>query len=266
MTRRISEREWQELSTYLDDQLSRKEKNRVDEKLRASLELQAALDDLKRLRALLRSQPRLRAPRNFTLSPETAGIKPSRRATARRFPVFGLVSALASVLLVLVIAGELLLSGPQMAALPVSLESQPEAIVVEESLEEMPVESEALPLAQEAGESSSKVLEFQATTEAGVRSYPPPDSSEEGGMAAEAAETSPMTYPSPAPTYAESLDAEAVSMASEKPSPGEQEVDEGQLPASLAFWNGWRVAQAVLLVVVLVSALLAFSLRQGVNK
>lgn len=107
MTKNISMREWEALSAYLDEQLSAKERARLETRLNQAPELRSALEDLRRTRAVLRSQPRVRAPRNFTLTPDMVGLKsrPVRRAPA--YPFFRFASALAGVLFLMVLVGDL---------------------------------------------------------------------------------------------------------------------------------------------------------------
>jgi hypothetical protein len=102
----ISNRDIELLSAYLDHELSPKEQARVEERLQTNPHFRSILGELHQNRAALRSLPRLRAPRNFTLSPEIAGIKPKKHV----YPVFGLVSALSSLLLILVLAGDFLVN------------------------------------------------------------------------------------------------------------------------------------------------------------
>jgi hypothetical protein len=107
MTKNISMREWEALSAYLDGQLPAKERLRLETRLNQAPELRSALEDLRRTRAVLRSQPKVRAPRNFTLTPDMVGLKarPVRRAPA--YPFFRLASALAAFLFLLVLVGDL---------------------------------------------------------------------------------------------------------------------------------------------------------------
>jgi hypothetical protein len=107
MTKNISMREWEALSAYLDEQLPAKERTRLETQLNQAPELRSALEELRRTRSVLRSQPKVRAPRNFTLTPEMAGLKarPARRAPG--YPFFRLASALAGFLFLLVLVGDL---------------------------------------------------------------------------------------------------------------------------------------------------------------
>ncbi|MFZ6026760.1 MAG: hypothetical protein ACOYYS_03505 [Chloroflexota bacterium] len=95
----LSPHDLEQLSAYLDRELSPQDTARLETRLWKDADLRDALDELDRTRAMLRSLPRLRAPRNFTLSAEYA-----RRKTAPRlYPLFGFASALAVVLLIAVL-------------------------------------------------------------------------------------------------------------------------------------------------------------------
>ena len=104
----VSPGDWKELCAYIDQQLNPKAQRRLEMRLQVEPQLRYALNDLVRTKALLRSQPRLFAPRNFTLTPSMAGI--SRANTA--YPVVRLAAVLASLMLVMVMAGDLLTNGP----------------------------------------------------------------------------------------------------------------------------------------------------------
>jgi len=103
MKPQISSRNLKSLSLFLDGQLSPAERQRLERRLQGEQALRQALDEMQQTRMLLRSTPRRRAPHNFTLSPQMIG-KRERRFV---FPVMGFVSALASILFVLVLAGDL---------------------------------------------------------------------------------------------------------------------------------------------------------------
>lgn len=115
MTKTITEREWEALSAYLDKELPVKEVSWLETRLRTQPELKEALEDLRKTRALLRSQPKLRAPRNFTLTPEMVGQRarrPDVRSWWNAFTALRLTSALATVMLVLVLLGDLFSGAP----------------------------------------------------------------------------------------------------------------------------------------------------------
>ena len=83
------------LSAYLDGQLSKADSARLESRLKTDPELRTVYEGLRQSQVVLRKLPARRAPRNFTLTPKMAGIKPP---LPRAFPVFRLASALAAVL------------------------------------------------------------------------------------------------------------------------------------------------------------------------
>jgi hypothetical protein len=108
MTPNISNREWEALSAYLDGQLNSRESSRLEIRIKDNLDLQVALEELRITRDLLRSQPELSAPRNFTLNQEMVGLITKKRSPFKAFPVLSFVSALATVFFVIVLVGDLL--------------------------------------------------------------------------------------------------------------------------------------------------------------
>lgn len=108
MTNRIKTSDWEALSAYLDNQISAKDRSRLETRLSEEAELAGALEELRRTRVILRSQPRLRAPRNFTLTPAMAGVRrQGLRISASPFATLRLASALATIFLIVVTVGDL---------------------------------------------------------------------------------------------------------------------------------------------------------------
>ena len=89
------------LSSYLDGRLKPSDVARLEARLSSDLNLQAALEDLRRTRAVLRRLPQRRAPRDFRLTPKMAGVRPPE---PRAYPVFRLATALAAFLFVASVA------------------------------------------------------------------------------------------------------------------------------------------------------------------
>jgi anti-sigma factor RsiW len=110
----MNPRDLELLSVYLDGQLNPSDSARLESRLASDEGLRTALDDLRSTRSLLRQLPSRRAPRNFTLTPQMAGIKPP---TPRVVPVFRFATALATFLFVIsfVINGLISLSAPSYA-------------------------------------------------------------------------------------------------------------------------------------------------------
>jgi hypothetical protein len=100
----LSPKDWQQISEYLDDQLTPKEKNRLEERIRIRPELRDGLEELRHTRLVLRSVPKRRAPHNFTLTPEM--VRP--RSLSHLFPVLSFSSALATIFIVVTLVFRLL--------------------------------------------------------------------------------------------------------------------------------------------------------------
>jgi hypothetical protein len=100
MTNRISNRDYEALSAYLDGELAPKERSRLESRMLAQPELRTALQELRQTRQVLRAQARIRPRRSFALTPEMVGGYRPRKIGLQLFPVFGLATALASLALV----------------------------------------------------------------------------------------------------------------------------------------------------------------------
>ena len=87
-----SSRDLEQLSAYLDGQLSRSDLSRLEARIHADPEFAGALEELRQTRTLLQRAPQRRAPRNFTLTPRMAGIRPP---VPRLVPVLSWASAVA---------------------------------------------------------------------------------------------------------------------------------------------------------------------------
>ena len=131
MTKELDPRDWEATSAYIDDELSPQDRARFEARLNAEPELRSLLEDLKRTRTLVRSLEPVRAPRNFSLTPEMAGVETRRFWPAAAFQY---ASAFAAVLFVLVIAGDFL-----GVLIPRQLTLEPSQAAFEQ------VEAEALP-------------------------------------------------------------------------------------------------------------------------
>ena len=153
----ISSKDLEKLSAYIDGQLQSSEREQLQKRLRHDKALQESLTNLQQTRAVIRSLPKRKAPRNFTL---TANMVSVERTPFFR-PAFGLVSALAVLFLFFVLISDYLFIPEYIGMFPVSkapseineiaamekvAESEPlifpseiPAAAVEESLE-MPVE------------------------------------------------------------------------------------------------------------------------------
>jgi hypothetical protein len=115
MKMQLTPQDQQLLSAYLDGQLSKRERAQLETRLSTQPGLNNELESLRRTRALLRLTPQRRAPRNYTLKPETVAEK---HRGFQWVPTLRFSSALASILAMASIAFNLLpLAGGAMAPL-----------------------------------------------------------------------------------------------------------------------------------------------------
>src|SRR5512139_2036512 len=103
MRAQISNRDYEQISAYIDGQLAPGDQRKLEERLRARPELQEVLNELRQTRALLRMAPRRRAPRNFTLTPAMVGETGPKKKPALfggLFPTLSFASVIAAFALV----------------------------------------------------------------------------------------------------------------------------------------------------------------------
>jgi anti-sigma factor RsiW len=81
---KISNRDWGQLSAFLDGELSRRDKIQLEKRMKVNPDLQAALEELKITKQILSKTPRILVPRNFMLTPAQIGIK-TRQPVYRRY-------------------------------------------------------------------------------------------------------------------------------------------------------------------------------------
>ena len=113
MKDQLSTRDYELISAYMDNQLSKKDRALFEARLNAEPELRKELHEITTTRILVHSLPKLRAPRNYYIKAAPVQV----RHTLRLAPAFGIISAVASVLLALVIFGSTFLKGGQPVAM-----------------------------------------------------------------------------------------------------------------------------------------------------
>ena len=166
MKKTISPRDLELLSEYLDGRLDARKRANLEGRLKSNTELAETLHDLSQTRNLLRSMPKLKAPRSFKLTPEMVG----RRTAPRIYPAFQFASVLASLLLVLVLAGDFLGLGARSsapAAAPVISAEQPGVGQTAEAFSANSQQSQsATPASPQAGVPPSSALGSGSTEKA----------------------------------------------------------------------------------------------------
>ena len=104
----ISNKDWINLSAYIDGALSEQERACLDERLGESKDLQQELANLQRLKAAVRALPAKKAPRDFMLNPAMVKV---RKQQTKLFASLRLASVAATILFLVAFAGEALLKG-----------------------------------------------------------------------------------------------------------------------------------------------------------
>jgi len=270
----ISNRDWELLSAYIDGQLSRGKRERLEARMRTNPELKAALEDLSQTRAMLRSLPRLKAPRSFRLTPEMAGQSQPKRL----YPVFQFASALSSILLVMVLLSDYLGFGfTSLFGQPASQAPEaPEAaeVLVEGTSEslalEMPVEEPAE--ARTAGSAGGEEFEITVQVEKAVEPEAPapgPTVEAEAYLAAPAAQEEEATNIAAevveAPTdafVAKDLPAEEPASELPAPEPDAEQVTPVDDQSTSEKLSGMRILQISLAVIAFSTAMVAIYLRR----
>jgi hypothetical protein len=135
---KLRRRDLEQLSAYLDGELSENDARRVEARIKTDSTFSFALRELQNTRKLVSELPTVRPPRNFTLTPEMAG----QRRGVNLFPVFRFATVIATAAFaVLLGADALLLRSPgavPFAAQPARMMAENEldaAVVVEEQAE-----------------------------------------------------------------------------------------------------------------------------------
>ena len=100
------------LSAYLDHTLRETEKKHLETRLAQEPELRERLENLRRTKQMIGFLPRLKAPRNFTLTPEMVTVRKPRQPL---FVTLRFATAVATFLLVALFGFERITSLPMMA-------------------------------------------------------------------------------------------------------------------------------------------------------
>lgn len=112
MNDRMTDRDYELISAYIDSRLSPSENDRVKARVKSDPQFKQILDELTYTRRLLQALPQKRAPRNFTIASEKLSVP--RRALWLQ-PALSFVSIASAVLLV-VFSSSYLLGGARTSA------------------------------------------------------------------------------------------------------------------------------------------------------
>jgi hypothetical protein len=239
-------REIEQLSSYLDGQLSQSESARLEARISSDPELASAFNDLRAARGILRKLPSRKAPRNFTLTRQMVGLKPP---LPRSYSFFRFSTAFATVLLVLTFAANSILPNIHFGAgAPLSASAPQGAYGLgggggggDGGVGGGPAATEAPAVAAE----SSIVTEAPAATEAPLAEAP--------SLKVTAPPTEEFSADTAAP---EAPTAEAAGTPSE---PQDRSRAQNETPVSV----GWQIA---LLVLGLVSGIVMLAMRRSAKQ
>ncbi len=121
------------LSAYLDGVLPREDRTILEARLRHELALVARLEGLRQTKKALAGLPKVDLPRNFIVTPAIvappSSVAPPRRR--RTWPVFGWATAVATLLLLLVFAGDILFVAPSRPTQPADIVAEVPALMVQ---------------------------------------------------------------------------------------------------------------------------------------
>lgn len=108
LEQRRRERDDELLSAYIDGQLLGRARSEFEARLAREPELRARLEATRRVLGMVRSLPTVPAPRNFILDPARYGARARSRPAARFYPTLRLATVLATLVLLVVFAGDLI--------------------------------------------------------------------------------------------------------------------------------------------------------------
>ena len=138
---KISNKDLAQISAYLDGELSQRDSNKLEARMEGNPEFQAALEDLKTVKAVLSHTPRLSVPRNFTLKPRLVE-SPRRHSPMRGYHLAAAALSFLFIGVVVLDVGSGVLKGGLSAARA----PKADEVMLEAAVEEM---GEAAPLAKE---------------------------------------------------------------------------------------------------------------------
>jgi hypothetical protein len=113
-----TERDWLLLSAWLDGELGEAERNNLERRLAEDADLREVLEGLSQTRAALRNLKPKRTPRNFTITPDTAGA--AARPQVGWFSPLRLASSMAALVMLFALAAGMASLGTSKTAAPVA--------------------------------------------------------------------------------------------------------------------------------------------------
>jgi hypothetical protein len=103
---KIRRRDLEQISAYLDGELSENDARRVEARIQTDATLRWVLQELQTTHKMIADLPEVRPPRNFTLTPEMAGV----RRRINLYPVFRFATVIATAAFAVLVGADALTS------------------------------------------------------------------------------------------------------------------------------------------------------------
>lgn len=277
------------LSAYLDNELSPSERARLESRLKSDSRLRATLQGHRLVKTHLGALPKLKLPRNFTLTPKMAG-QPARQPS-RLIPALNWATTIAAILFATLIATDLLAGFAPRAAVsePSVAQAPAEGFMIKSSSEVADAanaqasttataaasETEALQLAPPAAESSGEPLPGAPALGGSLSPSASPTAQAAGGDLSDTTESAVDGYGETTltPTPESSLRAlateesptptrEPTAMPTRVETPASTEVAFAQPPAAYVAFYPIRLLQVALAVVLIGLITVSFLIRR----
>lgn len=142
---KISNREWAQISAYLDGELSQRELTRLQNRMEENPDLGAALEEIRTVKAVLTHTPHLSVPRNFKLTRAMVEI-PQKQPQVMGYRLAAAALSFLFIAVVVLDIGSVALKGGMLA----SEAPRAEEVMLEAAVDEM--EEPAMQMAKEAVE------------------------------------------------------------------------------------------------------------------
>ncbi|MFP3853273.1 MAG: anti-sigma factor family protein [Anaerolineales bacterium] len=204
MTNRLQQlplKDLEQLSAYLDGELSERETRRLESRLKEEPRLQAALQDLRQTSQMLSQLPEVRVPRSFTVSPEMVGE--GRRSW--QYPLMQLATAAAAFAFLVVVGfdavttqGMLARGASPLAEAPAMEQAVPAEDFAEEGDAELQMEESAE--SSEAPAEGGPEAQSEGTSEPSAAAQDEAPQPEEEALEEQRAMEPPTPTPTPQPT------------------------------------------------------------------
>jgi hypothetical protein len=233
---RLSTRDLEALSAFLDGQLTAAEAARLEIRLEREPQLREALEELRWTSTVLRTLPTLPVPRSFAIKPAAA---PVRRAP-RGYPLLQLSTAIAGIALAAVVGFDVL-----------SVATPLRNLAVQEAASEAPAEPGVEMFAAQLAETSTPRV---AGEEEAYDRLPAPEGTVAPGLLAAA--------PTPYPTEVKTLPSATLADDSYRSAPAEGAAIEEAVAADEVGWPAIRYIEIALGVVTVLLGGLTLAARR----